>query len=52
MSPIVLECGAVVVTLLIAREMRRQQQSWRAVLAVSLIALGVFTAMILSWRAG
>lgn len=52
MSPLALEIGALVVTLLIAMEMRRQQQSWRAVLATSLIALGVFTAMIVSWRAG
>jgi hypothetical protein len=52
MSSMVLESGAILVTLLIAIEMRRQQQSWRTVLVSSLVALGIFTAMILSWRAG
>ena len=51
MSLLLLEGGAVLVTLLIAIEMRRQQQSWRVALATSLLALAVFTAMILSWRA-
>jgi hypothetical protein len=52
MTSMVLESGAILVTLLIAIEMRRQQQSWRTVLVSSLVALGIFTAMILSWRAG
>jgi hypothetical protein len=51
-SAIVLEVGAVIVTLLIAREMRRQQRSWRVVIVSSLVTLAVFTAMIFSWRAG
>ena len=50
MSVIVLEGGAIVVTLLAAREMRRQQFSWRFVLTSSLIMLAVFTVMIVTWR--
>lgn len=50
MSVIVFEAGAVVVTLLVAREMRRQKFSWRFVLMSSLILLAAFTAMIMMWR--
>ena len=50
MSVIVLEAGAVVVTLLVAREMRRQRFSWRFVVISSLIMLAAFTAMIMMWR--
>ena len=50
MSVIVLEGGAVVVTLLVAREMHRQTFSWRVVLMSSLIMLAAFTAMIMMWR--
>ena len=50
MSVLVLEGGAVVVTLLVAMEMRRQQMSWRFVLTSSLIMLAAFTAMIVTWR--
>jgi len=50
MSVLVLEAGAVVATLLAAREMRRQQFSWRFVLITSSIILAAFTAMIIAWR--
>ncbi len=50
MNFIVLESGAVILTLLVAMEMRRQQLSWRSVLIRSLIVLGVLTAMIAMWR--
>ena len=50
MSVIVLEGCAVVVTLLAALEMRRQHLSWRFVLASSLMMLGVFSVMIITWR--
>jgi len=46
----ILESGAVLLTLLIAMEMRRQQMSWRSVLLCSLAVLGTMTAMILMWR--
>ena len=50
MSVMVLEGGAVVVTLLAAMEMRGQELSWRFVLTSSLMMLGLFTAMIITWR--
>jgi len=50
MSVIVFEGAALVVTLLVAREMRRQQFSWRFVLTSSLVMLAAFTAMIIMWR--
>jgi hypothetical protein len=50
MSVIVFEGAAVVVTLLVAREMRRQQFSWRSVLISSLSVLAALTAMIMMWR--
>ena len=50
MSIIVLEGGALIVTLLAAMEMRRQQMSWQFVLTSSLIMLAAFTIMIITWR--
>ena len=50
MSVIVFEGAAVVVTLLVAREMHRQQFSWRFVLISSVILLAAFTVMIIMWR--
>jgi hypothetical protein len=50
MSFIVLESGAVVLTILIAMEVRRQRFSWRSVLLCSLVILGTLTAMIVMWR--
>ncbi len=50
MSFMVLESGAVVLTLLVAMEMRRQRLSWRAVLIRSLLVLGALTTMIAMWR--
>ncbi len=50
MTFMVLESGAVILTLLVAMEMRRQQSSWRSVLIGSLIVLGALTAMIAMWR--
>ena len=50
MSFMVLESGAVILTLLVAMEMRRQRLSWRSVLIGSLIVLGALTAMIGMWR--
>jgi hypothetical protein len=45
-----LEGGAVVLTLLIAMEMRRQRRSWRTVLLSAVTVLATFTAMIMMWR--
>lgn len=50
MSFMVLESGAVIVTMLVALEMRRQRLAWRSVLVRSLGVLGVLTAMIVMWR--
>jgi hypothetical protein len=50
MTFMMLESGAVVLTLLIAMEMRRQRLSWQSVLVGSLIVLGALTAMIAMWR--
>ena len=50
MTFMMLEGGAVVLTLLVAMEMRRQQLSWRSVLIGALIVLGALTAMIAMWR--
>jgi len=50
MTFMLLEGGAVVVTLLVALEWRRQQLPWRRVVIRSVIMLGVFTAMIGAWR--
>jgi hypothetical protein len=50
MSLMVLESGAVILTLLVGWEMRRQQLAWRSVLIRSLILLGILTAMIAMWR--
>ena len=50
MNVIVFEGAAVVVTLLVAMEMRRQRFSWRFVLTSWVIMLAAFTAMIIMWR--
>jgi len=50
MSVILFEAAAVVVTLLVAREMHRQKFSWRFVLISSLILLATFSVMIIMWR--
>jgi len=50
MTFMVLESAAVILTLLVAMEMRRQQLSWRSVLIGSLTVLGALTAMIAMWR--
>ena len=50
MSVIVVEGAAVVVTLLVAMEMRRQKFSWGFILTSSVIMLAAFTAMIMMWR--
>lgn len=50
MSFMVLESGAVILTLLVVWELRRQQRSWRSVVVYSLIMLGVLTALIIAWR--
>jgi len=50
MSFMVFEGGAVLVTVLVALEMRRQRLGWRSVLIRSLGVLGVLTAMIVMWR--
>jgi hypothetical protein len=46
----VLEGGAVVVTLLVAMEMRRQRLSWRFVVTSALIIFAAFSLMIITWR--
>jgi hypothetical protein len=46
----VLETGAVIATLLVAREMRRQGLSSRAVVLGSLVVFATFTAMVVMWR--
>jgi hypothetical protein len=50
MSFIMLEIGAVVVTLLAGLEMRRQRVPWRSVLVRSAIVLAVLTTLIGLWR--
>jgi hypothetical protein len=50
MTFIVLESGAIMLTLLTGWEMRRQQVSWQRVLVRSLIQIGILTGMILMWR--
>jgi hypothetical protein len=50
MSFMLLESAAVVLTLLVAIEMRRQRLAWRSVVIRSLGVLGVLTIMIAMWR--
>lgn len=50
MSFLVLESGAVILSLLIGLEMRRQRRPWGTVVVRSLIVLGVLTATIVAWR--
>ena len=50
MSFMVLESAAIILTLLVAMEMRRQRLAWPSVLIRSLGVLGVLTAMIAMWR--
>ena len=49
-SFLMLEGGAVIATLLVAREMRRQGLSSRAVSVGALLIFATFTAMIVMWR--
>jgi hypothetical protein len=50
MSFTLLESGAVILTLLIGFEMRRQRLPWRSVLVRSFIVLGIATGVIAMWR--
>jgi hypothetical protein len=50
MTFVILESGAVVLTVLVAMETRRQRLSWRSVFLRSLIVLGSLTAMIVMWH--
>ena len=50
MSFMVLESGAVVLTVLVAMEMHRQRLSLRSVFLGSLTVFGTLTAMIVMWR--
>ena len=50
MSLAIMETGAVILTLLMGLEMRRQKMPWRSVVVRLLIALGILTAMIVLWR--
>jgi hypothetical protein len=50
MTFMMLESAAMVLTLLIGWEMRRQHVPWRSVIVRSLIALGVLTGVIVAWR--
>ncbi len=50
MTFVILESAALVLTLLIGWEMRRQQMPWQSVIGLSLIVLGVFAATIVGWR--
>jgi hypothetical protein len=50
MSFTVLEGVAVILTLLVAMEMRRQRLAWRSVVIRALGVLGVLTIMIAMWR--
>ena len=50
MSFIMMESGAVVLTILVALEMRRQRLSAQSVFLSSLFVLGSLTAMIVMWR--
>lgn len=50
MTFMMLESGALAVTLLVGWEMRRQQMPWRSVIVRSLIVLGVLNAVIVAWR--
>ena len=47
---IMLESGAVALTILIALEMRRQRMTWGSVFLRSLVVLGAVTCMIVMWR--
>jgi hypothetical protein len=50
MSFLVLECGAVILTLLAVLEMRRQRTPWRSVVIRASVVLAVLTATIVAWR--
>jgi hypothetical protein len=50
MTFILLEAGAIILTLLTGWEMRRQQVSWQRVLVRSVIQIGILTGMIVMWR--
>ena len=50
MTFVMLESGAVILTLLMGLEMLRQKVPWRSVMIRSVIALSILTAMIVMWR--
>jgi hypothetical protein len=50
MSFALLESGALIVAVLTALEMRRQQLPWRSVVIRSLIVLAILTVAIAWWR--
>jgi hypothetical protein len=50
MSFVMLQGAAVILTLLIGWEMRRQRMPWRSVVIRSLIVLAVLTGLIVAWR--
>jgi hypothetical protein len=49
MSFVILESGALILTLPVGWEIRRQRLPWRSVLVRSLIMLGVLSALIGMW---
>jgi hypothetical protein len=50
MSFLVLGCGALVVTLLVVLEMRRQRTPWRSVVIRAAFVFAVLMATIVAWR--
>mgnify|MGYP007080211415 CR=1 FL=1 len=50
MNFLVLESGALILTLLAVLEMRRQRTPWRGVVLRAAIVLAVLTATIIAWR--
>ena len=50
MTLAILESGALVLTILMGMEMRRQRTPWRLVMIRLLIIFSVLSAMIVAWR--
>lgn len=50
MTFVMMESGALILTVLMGLEMRRQNVPWRSVAVRSLITLGILTAIIVMWR--
>lgn len=50
MTFVMMESGAIILTLLMGLEMLRQKVPWRSVVIRSVIALGLLTAVIATWR--